>query len=212
MCEWGNHKPWLWARNIGNSWRTTGDIFDKWEGADPAHAWAHSVTDILDQNAELYSYAGPGGWNDPDMLEVGNGGMNEDEQRAHFAMWAMLAAPLMAGNDVANMSATTRAILTDPEIVAIDQDPLGQQARRVWKDGDREIWGRELAGGAYALALLNRGPAAASIEVDWLRLGLARLSGSKVRSAWAHKDLGPIDQAFAAIVPSHGAVILKVMP
>jgi alpha-galactosidase len=212
MCEWGNHKPWLWARNVGNSWRTTGDIFDKWEGSDPGHAWAHSLVDILDQNAELYPYSGPGGWNDADMLEVGNGGMSDDEYRAHFAMWAMLASPLMAGNDIATMTAATRTILTNAEVIAIDQDPLGQQARRVAKHGDVEVWARPLADGGRAVALLNRGKDAASISVDWTAIGYPAKLKARIRDLWEHKDLPPATGRFEANVRSHAALIVKVMP
>lgn len=209
ICEWGNHKPWNWARNVGNLWRTTGDIFDSWEGK---HQWAHSVVSILDQNAELHPFAGPGGWNDPDMLEVGNGGMSDDEYRAHFAMWAMLAAPLMAGNDVSAMSDATKAILTNAEIIAVDQDPLGAQARRIAKAGDLEVWSRPLADGGRAVALLNRGKAPATIRVDWPQIGYPARLKAQVRDLWEHKDLGARTGSFEASVRSHAAVIVKVMP
>ncbi|MBO9712989.1 MAG: glycoside hydrolase family 27 protein [Sphingomonas sp.] len=212
MCEWGHSKPWLWAQGTGNLWRTTGDIWDSWDRNDPAHSWAHPVTDILDRNADLHPYAGPGGWNDPDMLEVGNGGMSDDEYRAHFALWAMLAAPLMAGNDIAGMSPATHAILTNAEIIAIDQDPLGRQARRVWKQGDLEIWARPLADGSRAVALLNRGPAPASIRVDWLQLAYPAATRASVRDLWAHRDLGRMTGGYETQVRSHAAVVLKVMP
>jgi len=209
ICEWGNHKPWNWARNVGNMWRTTGDIYDGWQGK-KGYSWG--MLDILDMNAELHPFAGPGGWNDPDMLEVGNGGMSDDEYRAHFAMWAMLAAPLMAGNDIAGMSEATRAILTNAEIVAVDQDPLGQQARRIADSGGLEVWARPLADGSRAVALLNRGKEPAAIRVDWTAIGYPAKLKAQVRDLWEHRDLGARAGGFETQVRGHAAVIVKVMP
>jgi alpha-galactosidase len=209
ICEWGTAKPWLWAKDTGNLWRTTGDISDLWEGK---RDYALGVTNILDLQADLYPYSGPGHWNDPDMLEVGNGGMSDDEYRAHFAMWAMLAAPLIAGNDVRAMDAQTRAILLAPEIVAIDQDPLGRQARRVWKDGTSEIWARDLADGSRAVALLNRGTAPAEIAIDWARIGYPPRLAATVRDLWARKDLGRRSGSYATSVRPHAAAIVRIAP
>jgi alpha-galactosidase len=209
ICEWGTAKPWLWAKDIGNLWRTTGDITDLWEGK---RDYALGVTTILDLQADLYPYSGPGHWNDPDMLEVGNGGMTDDEYRAHFGMWAMLAAPLIAGNDVRGMDAQTRAILLAPEIIAIDQDPLGRQARRVWKDGTSEIWARDLADGSRAVALLNRGTAPAEIAIDWSRIGYPSRLSANVRDLWARKDLGRRTASYATSVRPHAAVIVRIVP
>src|SRR5579884_3175324 len=167
LCEWGSTKPWLWAKDVGNLWRATGDISDKWAGG--KHELG--VVDILDLLDGLQSYAGPGHWNDPDMLEVGNGGMNDHEYRAHFAMWCMLAAPLMAGNDIRNMSPEIRAILTNRELIAVDQDPLGIQAHRVKRDGQTEVWSKQLADGGRAVALLNRSGDAREISVSWTDIG-----------------------------------------
>jgi len=129
LCEWGSTKPWLWAADVGNLWRATGDILDKW---DATVKWGGmGVVQILDTVDGLQSYAGPGHWNDPDMLEVGNSGMSLTEYRAHFSMWCLLAAPLMAGNDIRSMTADIRDILTNKEVIAIDQDPLGRQGHRV---------------------------------------------------------------------------------
>ncbi|RYG83782.1 MAG: glycoside hydrolase family 27 protein, partial [Alphaproteobacteria bacterium] len=167
ICEWGTAEPWNWGASVGNLWRTTGDIRDAWQGVSNG---SHGVLDILDQQVDLWPHAGPGGWNDPDMLEVGNGGMSDDEYRAHFSLWAILAAPLIAGNDVAKMDAATKAILTNAAVIAVDQDRLGQQGRRVAKDGDLEVWARPLANGGRAVVLLNRGTTEAVIAVDWLTL------------------------------------------
>jgi alpha-galactosidase len=156
MCEWGTSKPWLWASKVGNLWRTTGDVIDHWEGK---YDYSWGMVSIVDMNEPLWSYAGPGHWNDPDMLEVGNGGLTDAEYRSHFSLWAMMAAPLIAGNDVAAMSEATKAILLNREVIAVDQDPLGVQGHRVWKEGTNEIWLKPLNGGRQALLLFNRGQA-----------------------------------------------------
>lgn len=209
ICEWGGSKPWLWAADVGNLWRTTGDIYDAWEGV---RDYSLGVMNIVDKQAELYPYAGPGHWNDPDMLEVGNGGMSQEEYRSHFSLWAMLAAPLIAGNDIANMDAGTRAILTNREIIAIDQDPLGQQARRVAKQGDLEVWSRPLKAGGRAVVLLNRGAAPAKIRVDWSQLGYPATIKAKVRDLWAGKDVGSRSGFYETTAEPHGVVMLTVQP
>jgi alpha-galactosidase len=212
MCEWGTAKPWLWAKNTGNLWRTTGDIFDSFSKKDPARDWAHTLLEIVDLNEPLWPFAGPGHWNDADMLEVGNGGMTPAEYRAHFSLWAMMASPLMAGNDIAHMDATTRSILTNKEVIAVDQDALGVQGRRVWKDGDREVWVKPLSGGGRALLLFNRGDAPASIRATADQLGWPGGARAKVRDLWAHKDVGGWTGAFEALVEPHGVVMATVSP
>jgi alpha-galactosidase len=210
MCEWGTAKPWLWARGIGHLWRTTGDIGDcfacKPQG-DDGLSWTH----ILDLEASISSYAGPGGWNDPDMLEVGNGGMTTPEYRAHFSMWAMLAAPLMAGNDLRSMSAETHAILTNSDVLAIDQDPLGKQATRVRDDGDQEVWAKPLADGGEAIVLLNRGAAPAQIAVSWAEAG-PKAGASKMRNLWTHKEQPVQPDGYSATVPAHDVVLIRIYP
>ena len=156
----GTAKPWLWAKNIGNLWRTTGDIWDSFDAKDKAHDWAHPVLEIVDLNEPLWPFAGPGHWNDPDMLEVGNGGMTPAEYRAHFSLWAMMAAPLIAGNDIAHMDASDAI---DPAQQGSHRGRPGRARRaghRVWKDGDREVWVKPLRGGAGAVLLFNRGDTA----------------------------------------------------
>ena len=210
LCEWGSTKPWLWAKDVGNLWRATGDIVNCW---DCKEKWGGmGVVHILDLVDGIESYAGPGHWNDPDMLEVGNGKLTPDENRAHFAMWAILAAPLIAGNDLRSMDGETRAILTDKEILAIDQDPLGRQGRRVAKDGEREVWARELQGGYRAVALLNRAATPQSISVKWENLGYPADVKAQVRDVWQHKDLGSATGSFTATVAPHSAVIVTVKP
>jgi alpha-galactosidase len=209
ICEWGNSEPWLWARKIGNLWRTTGDITDKWKGK---YSYSWGILNIVDMNEPLWPYAGPGHWNDPDMLEVGNGGMTPTQYKSHFSLWAMMAAPLIAGNDIAAMDETTRSILTNKEVIAVDQDPLGVQGRRVWKDGDREVWVKALDGGGRAVLLFNRGETPAEISFDWSQLDYPSELRAAVRDLWAHRDLGHRSGSFGATVGAHGVMMLKVQP
>jgi alpha-galactosidase len=207
LCEWGNAKPWLWAASVGNLWRTTGDIYDHWQGP---RTYSLGMLDIVDRNEPLWPYAGPGHWNDPDMLEVGNGGMTDSEYRSHFSLWAMMAAPLIAGNDVASMSEATRAILLNREVIAVDQDALGVQGRRVRRDGDRELWVKPLAGGARAILLLNRGAAPTEIAFTWDEIGYPPRLKARIRDLWQHKDLPRRAGAFSATVAPHGVAMLRV--
>ena len=211
MCEWGTAKPWLWAKNIGNLWRTTGDIFDSFATKDPKRDWAHTMVDIVDLNEPLWPYARPGHWNDPDMLEVGNGGMTAIEYRSHFSLWAMMAAPLIAGNDIAHMDPATRDILLNREVIAVDQDPLGRQGHRVAKQGDSEVWVKPLSNGATAVLLFNRGAGPAMIRASGDQLGPAAISG-KVRDLWAHKELGRWRGSISADVAPHGVSMFVVRP
>ncbi len=210
ICEWGSTKPWLWAGPVGNMWRATGDILDCW---DCKKSWGgNGVSEILDQMNGLESYAGPGHWNDADMLEVGNGGMTSDEYRTHFSMWAIFSAPLLAGNDISNMSAETRGILLNKEVIAVDQDRLGIQGRRVKKQGDLEVWSKQLADGGRAVALVNRGTSPAKITATWEDVGYPSTLAASVRDLWAAKDQGRHTATYAADVPSHGVVMVKVLP
>jgi alpha-galactosidase len=210
LCEWGSTKPWLWAADVGNLWRATGDILDKW---DATVKWGGmGVVQILDTVDGLQSYAGPGHWNDPDMLEVGNSGMSLTEYRAHFSMWCLLAAPLMAGNDIRSMTADIRDILTNKEVIAIDQDPLGRQGHRVKRADGLEVWAKQLADGGRAVALLNRTAAEAKVTASWTDIGYPEHVAAKVRDLWAKKDLGEKTGEFSAAVPSHGVVMVRVEP
>jgi alpha-galactosidase len=209
MCEWGTAKPWLWAKDVGHMWRTTGDIQDRWEGTKDG---MHGVMDIVDLQVELYPYSGPGHWNDPDMLEAGNGGMTANEYRAHFSLWAMLAAPLIAGNDLRSMSPETKAILTNMEVIAVNQDSLGEQARRVHKSGDLEVWARPLQGGGRAVVRLNRGTAAADITADWGNLQYPASLNAAIRDLWQAKDLGRATGKFTARVEPHSVVMVTIRP
>ncbi|MDZ7283233.1 glycoside hydrolase family 27 protein [Sphingomonas sanguinis] len=207
LCEWGNSRPWLWGAKIGNMWRTTGDITDKWEGK---HGYSWGVASIVDLNEPLWPFAAPGHWNDPDMLEVGNGGLSDTEYRAHFSLWAMMAAPLIAGNDVAGMSAATRDILLNKDVIAVDQDSLGAQGHRVARDGKQEIWVKPMADGGRTLLLWNRGEAPARIVADWPKLGLPTGISLHGRNLWTHKDLGRLSKSYGAEVAPHGVVMIRL--
>lgn len=210
MCEWGTAKPWLWAQNTGNLWRTTGDISDDFAVKKKGHDWEHPVTMIVDLNEPLWPFAGPGHWNDPDMLEVGNGGMTPAEYRSHFSLWAMMAAPLIAGNDIAHMDETTKSILENRDVIAIDQDALGVQGHRVWKDGDQEVWVKPLSGGARAVLLFNRGEAPATIRATADQLGWPGGIRAKVRDLWLHKQVGSWTGSISAQVEPHGVAMFRV--
>jgi alpha-galactosidase len=209
MCEWGSNKPWLWATGIANLWRTTGDIHDCW---DCKTEFETGFVLLLDRNVNLASFAGPGHWNDPDMLEVGNGGMTTAEYRSHFSLWSILAAPLIAGNDVRSMTPEIRQILTNSEVIAVDQDPLGEQGERSWKQGDLEVWSRRLADGSRAVVLFNRGLKAARVTVGWEEIGYPSGLTADVRDLWEHREVGPQKGTYGATVESHSVVMVKITP
>jgi alpha-galactosidase len=169
------------------------------------------VLQILDRQAGLARFAGPGGWNDPDMLEVGNGGMTDDEYRAHFALWAILGAPLIAGDDVRNMDAKTHAILTNAAVIRVSQDRAGEAGDRLARIGDADIWGRRLENGGLATALLNRGTTSMEIRIDAKLLGLA--SGTwRLRDLWNDRDFGTLGDFRAFVVAPHSALMLTIIP
>jgi alpha-galactosidase len=165
---------------------------------------------ILDLQEDLADYAGPGHWNDPDMLEVGNGGMTVAEYRAHFSLWAILAAPLMAGNDLRSMTPEIREILTNKEVIAVNQDALGKQGRRMKQEGDADIWMKELSGGSRCVALLNRGESSIKMAVSWSEVGLADTESLMVRDLWQHKNLGVHKKRFSTMVPGHSVVMVTL--
>ena len=201
ICEWGSNRPWEWGPRTGNLWRTTGDIGDRWA----------SMIALLDLNAQYALAAAPGAWNDPDMLEVGNGGMTDDEYRAHFSLWALMAAPLMAGNDVRTMPAATRDILLNKEVLAVDQDSLGVQGMLVQEPvPDLQVWAKLLSDGSRAVVLFNRSTLQTVITASWRALGLR--GPARVRDLWAHTDLGTFPTRFMATVPAHGVVMVRVTP
>jgi alpha-galactosidase len=201
LCQYGWDSPWEWAPELGgNLWRTTGDIEAHWQ----------SIYDILSQQAGLASYAGPGHWNDPDMLEVGNGKLSLAENRSHFSMWAMLAAPLLAGNDLPHMKPEIRDILTKRDVIAIDQDPLGHQARRVYNKGEVEIWARDLKGGARAIAILNAGSDVYSTHPFHLDLAALGLHGTQhARDLWSGKEM-ELTNNMPIELASHDILLLRI--
>jgi len=202
MCTWGF--PGYWAIGVGHLWRTTSDIKDKWS----------SLLPIIDANNVNAASAGPGHWNDPDMLEVGNGGMTNLEYRTQFSMWAMMAAPLIAGNDLRAMDQATKDILTAPEVIAVDQDPLGVQGLRVSRivaAKGPQVWSKILSGvNARAVALFNRSDEDASMTVEWQQIKLPSGPAS-VRDLWARSDLGLFTDSYTVNVPAHGVVLVKIV-
>jgi len=201
LCQYGWDSPWEWAPAIGgNSWRSTGDISPDWD----------RIYTILEQQAGLEKYAGPGHWNDPDMLEVGNGKLTLEENRAHFSMWAMLASPLLAGNDLPNMKPEIKEILTNKDVVAIDQDTLGKQASRVYADGEDEVWVRHLSGGALAIAVLAAGDSRYSTHPFHLDLEKLGLHGpQKGKNLWTGKEV-TLTQNMPIEITSHDVLLVRV--
>ncbi len=199
ICEWGSNQPWLWAHRFGQMWRTTGDITDTWS----------SVLGILDQQVGLELYSGPNAWNDPDMLEVGNPGLTRTESRAHMSLWALLNAPLIAGNDLRDTPAWATRMLTDPDVLRVNQDWGGEQGSLLLTRGDTQVWTKPMSDGRTAVVLLNRGEGTETIKVGTPRLGLPAADAYVVRDLWT-------DQRFAsggtvrAAVPAHGATMYLV--
>ena len=199
LCQYGRADVWKWGPDVGgNLWRTTGDIRDTWA----------SMTNIGFKQDELAPWAKPGHFNDPDMLEIGNGGMNDDEYRTHMSLWSILAAPLLAGNDLRNVPPNILAILTNRDVIAIDQDKAAKQGTRAWQSGEQEIWVRPLEGGDRAVAVFNRGAAAATINVQWAHLKMS--TPSRVRDLWSHQDEHFQGAEHAVTVPAHGVVMWRV--
>jgi alpha-galactosidase len=207
MCEWGLNKPWLWAEKIGNTRRTTGDLQDVWS-ATLMHQ--QGLLQIVELNEPLWSYAGPGHWNDADMLQVGNGGMTTAEYRSQFSLWAMMASPLIAGNDVAHMDRATHDILLNTEVIAVNQDATGVQGRRISSYGAGEVWTKPLTGKRQAVLLFNHGDAATPIGFNWEDVGWEKGPKPKLRDVWAHRDVPATGKRFLVKVPAHDVVMLVV--
>jgi alpha-galactosidase len=199
LCQYGNDAVWEWGASVGgNLWRTTGDITDKYA----------RMAEIGFGQAGLARFAGPGHWNDPDMLEVGNGGMTMEEYRTHMSLWAILAAPLLAGNDLSTMTPETVALLTNRDVIAVDQDAMGKQGDRVSAEGPIEVWLRPLADGSKAVGIFNRHPSAMTARVDFQKLGFAH--AVKAKDLWQAKDLGTINAPYSVTLPGHGVLFLRV--
>lgn len=218
ICEWGQRRPWLWGRQVGGHlWRTTGDIADSWGDWPSRTGFVLLGIDRIgfDLQRGLEAYAGPNGWNDPDMLVVGlrgrgfipGPGCTDVEYRTHFSLWCLLAAPLIASCDLRHMDSATREILTNREVIALNQDPLGKQGYWV---GPAEVWVKPLSGGALGVGLFNRGNERATVTAHWSNL---EISGRyHVRDLWQHADLGVFEEKFSAEVAPHDCVILRLTP
>ncbi len=199
LCQYGWGEVWKWGPQVGgNMWRTSGDISDNYD----------RMTSIGFREAGLSKYAGPGHWNDPDMLEVGNGGMTLDEEQTHFSLWAMLAAPLIAGNDLRKMTPETKGILLNKEVIAVDQDPLGKEGDRAYAEGPLEVWSKPLQDGDMAVAMFNRIKGATGMT---LRLHAVGWRGpAEARNLWTHESVGRINASYTVTVPGHGVVMLRL--
>lgn len=199
LCQYGRADVQRWATLVGaNLWRTTFDIRDQYD----------SMSRIGFAQSDLSAFAGPGHWNDPDMLEVGNGGMSTDEYKTHLSLWAMIAAPLIAGNDIRKMRPDIAEILLNGEVIAINQDPLGTEGKRINRAGDIEIWGKPLTSGDFAVAIFNHSNQEMRVVVPWNALGIG--PNYAVRDLWAHADRGTPSEFSSETVPAHGVIMLRL--
>jgi alpha-galactosidase len=207
ICSWGEGAPWAWAAGVAHLWRTTTDICTP-NQADYAHAirmvWA---------NERLHAAAGPGHWNDPDMMIVGMPGLTDVQNRSLFSLWCMMAAPLMAGNDLRSMSKATTEVLTNLEAVGVDQDPLGRQGRLLWFDGDIGIWGgKRLFDGSQAVLVFNLADGSSESRITWADLGLDSKAACYVRDLWTHTTQGPLTGGVTVRVAAGNVAFLRVAP
>jgi alpha-galactosidase len=220
LCEWGTNQPWRWAASIGHLWRTTGDISNLFDGVLDHGTWQQQgIMRIVDSQDTIRQYAGPGHWNDPDMLEVGNG-LTEAENRTHFSMWCMLAAPLIAGNDMRKMNESTRNILTNKEVIGVNQDPLGIQALKYSDKDSLQIWFKPLSNDEWAVCFLNRSSKPKQIHFNWQdeivndalskRELNAKMTTYRLRDLWSKKDPGDTKAPLRATVGSHDVLVLKL--
>jgi alpha-galactosidase len=200
LCQYGDADVWNWGTKTGgNLWRTTGDIRDEWA----------SMERIGFSQIEIAHFAQPGHWNDPDMLEIGNGGMNAEEYRTHMSLWSLLAAPLIAGNDLRSMTDETKSILMNADVISIDQDTAAKPVRMLSEQGKVEILERPLHDGSVAVGIFNRGDAPADGSFSWQSL---QLPGKKlqIRDLWKHEAVAAVGDSYSATVPPHGVVLLSV--
>jgi alpha-galactosidase len=220
ICEWGTDKPWEWGKKIGHLWRTTGDIHNCFDCVKDHGTWkSWGVMQILDMQKGLREHAGPGHWNDPDMMEVGNG-MSTSEDRAHFSMWSMLAAPLIAGNDLRTMSKETRDILTNREVIAVNQDALGVQGFPYSAKDNVEVWFKPLKDDEWAMVILNRNTSARKVSFDWKTEKISDALSKReagfdtteysLRDLWTGRDLGTTRRALSADVAPHDVLMLRL--
>jgi len=199
LCQYGVDQPWKWGPGLGaNMWRTTDDINDTYG----------RMIAIGFSQAGLSKYAGPGHWNDPDMLEIGNGKMTYDEYKTHMSLWVILASPLLAGNDLSKMSEADKSLLMNKDAIAIDQDSLGKQGDRLYESGDLDVWTKPLSGGRVAVGLFNRSWSVREVSVDLAQIGFS--NGGNVRNVWEKKDIGHRKGVVTETLPKHGAALLIV--
>jgi len=198
LCQYGMQDVWKWGPSVGGQmWRTTADIGDSY----------NSMMLIGFAQNGLENYAGPGHWNDPDMLEIGNGKMTDDEYRTQMSFWCILAAPLFAGNDLTKMSKVTLETLTNPEVISVDQDRAGVQGHRVWQEGPAQAWLKTLADGSWAIAIMNTQTRPTTVTVTFKEVGLPETI--RARDLWRHQDLGTLSERIVVSIPRHGTALLK---
>jgi alpha-galactosidase len=220
LCEWGQNQPWLWAAPVGHLWRTTGDIFPQFDGKLDRGTWFQwGVLQIIDMQKPLREFAGPDHWNDPDMLEVGNG-MTENEDRAHFSMWCLLAAPLISGNDQRAMKPETLRILTNKDVLAIDQDALGIEGFNYATNNGVETWFKPLSGGDWAMCALNRTTGPKAFTFDWNHEAVSdtfakrdanfSTTSYRLKNLWTKADAGTTKEALNIEIPGHDVLMLRL--
>ena len=208
LCEWGSNKPWEWAQDIGHLWRTTGDITNCY---DCQETYSLGWKFILKSQIGLEKYAGPDHWNDPDMLEVGNKGLTLAESRAHFSLWCIIAAPLMAGNDVRHMPSDVCDILTNKEVIAVDQDPLGKQGYQYMDHPGKQIWVKELSNGCWAVCFFNNSDEAVKLRINWANFPF--LAGNyEIRDLWKKENVGTTAKNFEGKVDPLDVILVKLTP
>jgi len=209
ICDWGESRTWEWADTVGHLWRTTLDIAPRWDG----NRWGNQLgwTEILEKQVGLEKYAGPRHWNDPDMLEVGNPGLNINESKTHFTMWCMLAAPLICGNNLMNMSDSIQAILTNKNLIAIDQDSLGKQGFKIYDEGNFEIWQKPLVNGDIAIAFLNLENKTKDFTFEFNKLPIKGVQGTyKALNLWNNTKLALSDDKINISIPARGVLIYRL--
>ena len=205
LCEWGAQSPWLWANKLAHSWRTTIDIAPNW----------NSILSNLDSSIGLARFAGPGGWNDADMLEVGNGDLTPAQQRSHFVLWVLLKSPLLIGADLRLLDTDALNLLKNEELIAIHQDELGIAGELVWKQGPREIYSVILADGSRAVVFFNRqfiDYTPVYVTVTWSQLGLPHNTEASVRNVLDHQDMGVVCGNLTVAVPPFDVVVVRITP
>lgn len=209
ICDWGYSKTWEWAGEVGHLWRTTLDITDRWDG----NRWGNQLgwVELLEKQNGLEKYAGPGHWNDPDMLEVGNPGLTINEARAHFTMWCMLAAPLICGNDLKEMSPEIKEILLNEEMIAINQDPLGKQGFKIYDEGNFEIWQKPLMNGDMTICLLNLEIHDQNFLLDWEKIKIKEFEGKyKVQNLWEKDQNTDTGFVYDLTIPARDVIVYKL--